>query len=390
MRTSKKITKGIDATRKKHGYKCYYVSVDRKKRYFETLAERDQVFSREVALNELGIGHVEVTTADRADLNKMVELAKERSESLLDIFKVGLANLPNRNKSVADARNEFVAIKESAVAAGALKKQSLKQQRVAVDNMISEMGITSFSQLTNPGFELWLKGRGMSPKGLHSFSKAIGVFLNWCSADARGYLKKSPLSDVEIPEPSTKRITFNVDQMRRVFVAATRSYPQLVPLLALEWFAGIRPETAEHVTYENIDRRAKIIRLEVGKFDQGEVEFVERIPKALWEWIPKGGVGRVAPANCKHLITSFHKALGYGNGNPWPNDVARRTFISHFAALRGSVEKAAEAANHRGKSTTLKYYRRRVSKSDGVEYFETTPALIAKELKKSEALARVA
>lgn len=385
VRTAKKITKGIDTTRKKRGYKCYYVSIDRKKKYFATPAERDRVYSREIAMNELGIGHVEVTTSNQAELKKMVELSKGRSETLLEIFKVGLAALPNKKITPSEARDEFIKHKEAAVAAGALKSNSLKQQRIAVDNMLEEFKPLSFAQIKNPEFETWLRGRKMSARGLYTFSKAIGVFLNWCAAAPRGYLKKSPLAELEIAEPAPKRVIFTVEQMRRVFIVATQEFPDMVPLLALEWFAGIRPETAEQVTYENIDRKAKLIRLEVGKFDQGDAEFVEKIPLTLWQWLPKDGEGRVAPLNIKHRITHLHKALGYEGKNTWPQDVARRTFISHFAALRGSVEKAAEVANHRSKSTTLKHYRRRVPKKEGVAYFETTPELIAAETQKAAA-----
>ena len=78
----------------------------------------------------------------------------------------------------------------------------------------------------------------------------------------------------------------------------------------------------------------------MGKFAQGEVKYVERIPETLWAWLPEKKSGPIAPKWVKHWLTEFHKDLGY-RGNEWPCDVARHSLASHYAALSGSVETMA-------------------------------------------------
>ena len=113
----------------------------------------------------------------------------------------------------------------------------------------------------------------------------------------------------------------------------------------------------------------------MGKFAQGEVKYVERIPETLWAWLPEKKSGPIAPKWVKHWLTEFHKDLGY-RGNEWPCDVARHSLASHYAALSGSVETVAAAINHKDSSTTLKYCLRRVSPDAGKAYFQILPKAI--------------
>jgi integrase len=123
----------------------------------------------------------------------------------------------------------------------------------------------------------------------------------------------------------------------------------------------------------DFDRKEKVITLRVGKFAQGDTEFVERIPDSLWRWLPKTKSGPIAPPRVRLRLRAFRAALGYTLKNPWPKDVARHTFASHFAAKAGSLDAVAFALNHRGPSTTLKYYRKRVPQAAGEAYFSILP-----------------
>lgn len=366
----RKIARGIDKFRLDIGHSAFYLSIERRKRYFRTAEERDDAYERAITLRKLGYDNAAVTVREEVALTEMKKLAAGRSETLLEIFKAGLASMPDRSALLEDAIKRFFDEKDAAVKANAMKKRSFNQQRSVVNLLQRETGIKFVREIKNPEFESWLRGRGMSPKGLHSFGKALGVFLNWCVK--KKYLIESPLSEINIPEPPPKRSIFTTMELKALLDLAARNFPALVPLLSLQWFAGIRPETAERLDYGDIDRDQRLIRLRVGKFAQGDVQFVERIPDALWHWLPNRKAGPVAPPNCKHLVSRLHQQAGYGGGK-WPQDVARHTFVSHFASLNGSLEAVAYAINHKQSSTTLRYYRRRVSLAEAKAYFALRP-----------------
>lgn len=366
------LSKGIDGWRKKKGYACYYLSINRRKSYFADAGDRDDAYNREAALRGLNIsdGFAEaVSPRDHLDLAEMRKLMAGRPESIHEVFKVGLDRLPKHTMKLVAARDEFIEEKERAVKAGALKQRSCNQQRHAVDAMVREARFDLTSDIRNPAFKNWIHGRGLSAKGLHSFGKAIGVFLNWLVF--KKYLGESPLAEFEIPEPPPKRTIFTVKQVTRVFAIAQSEFPDLVPVLAVMFFAGVRPETAVLLNYESFDRKDKVIRLDVGKFEQGDTKFVERFPDLLWAWLPKGRKGPLAPINCDHRLKAFHaRVVDALKLEEWPQDVARHTFASHFVALTGSLEALAFTINHSRPATSLKYYRKRLPERDGIAYFK--------------------
>lgn len=376
MNPAKELSKGACSWRRRRGFSYYYVSVDRRKKYFANTEERDAYYDTQAASHVLNAsistGARIVNASDHFDLAAVKGLIPAgTSQSLYEIVRAGLSVLPIYEVSVEDARADFLAEKKRAVDAKALKQCTLDQLTYATDALLRSGRFSSMATVRNPAFKLWFDARPLSPKGRHSAAKALGVFLNW--AVRRKMLTENPLKELAIPEPPPKRTVFSVAEVRKLMRIAQKEFPDLVVLQAVMWFAGVRPETAERLDYSDFDRSEKVIRLRVGKFEQGEVEFVERIPDAVWRWLPKKNAGPIVQANYKHRLTAFHRRLGYSRAVPWPQDVARHTFASHFAAQSGSLDAVAFALNHKSNSTTLRFYRQRVRKQDGVSYFKLLP-----------------
>ena len=220
-----------------------------------------------------------------------------------------------------------------------------------------------------------------SPAGRWSFSKALWVFLNWLVHQR--YLRQSPLKQLNIPQPRPKRVAFAFEQARTVLAVAVVEFPELIPLLGVEWFAAVRPETAQKLDYADFIRNEKAIRLREGKHAQGDVEFVEGFHEVAWEWIPNRKSGPIAPMGFKAKLEALHHRLGFTKGNPWPQDVARRTALSHLISLTGSLERGARVALHSSPSTTLRFFRRRFPKTQAAAYYRLTPSAPRAFYKKS-------
>jgi integrase len=379
MLAPKKLSKGVDSTRRARGYSCFYVSLDRKKQYFPTEEERDAFYDAHVATNLLN-GAIDpgvaprhlVQARDHYELGIIKQMIPaDVILSPTELVRLALTIVPKASATAEEARADFLAEKKRAVEARSLKQCTLDQLTYATDALLRCGKFATMASVRNPAFKSWFDGRPLSPKGRHSAAKALGVFLNW--AVKKRLLVENPLKDMEIPEPPAKRAVFTVAEVRNLMKIAQEEFPDLLVLQAVMWFAGVRPETAERLDFADFDRREKVIRLRVGKFNQGEVEFVERIPEAVWRWLPKTKAGAIIQANHKHRLTAFHRRLGYSEARPWPQDVARHTFASHFAAQSGSLDAVAFALNHKRNSTTLKFYRQRVRKQDGVSYFKILP-----------------
>ena len=76
----------------------------------------------------------------------------------------------------------------------------------------------------------------------------------WSFSIKRGWATVNPLKHLErshIPKP--KIHILSAKQLRRLFVATIRLHPELVPLVAIEVFAGVRPIESEKILWENVD-----------------------------------------------------------------------------------------------------------------------------------------
>lgn len=213
-----------------------------------------------------------------------------------------------------------------------------------------------------------------------------GIRENWCS--------ENPALKVEtLDEDAPKVAILTAKQIRRLFTAALRLHPELVPLLAIETFAGVRPVEASKVTWKDLDREdAKNqllhIRSEVAK--TRKERFIVLHPQcAAWlDWHrQRGGAveGFLCPIRGEERPPRKNQRKKFGREGadvptalrdalreirerakvtPWPQDCLRHTFAS-VAIKSGWRDKGGTCSDlgHTIESTLEKHYRRDMRKS---------------------------
>jgi integrase len=222
-----------------------------------------------------------------------------------------------------------------------------------------------------------------------------GIRENWCS--------ENPALKVEtLDEDASQVEILNAKQVRRLFTAAIRLRPELVPLLAIETFAGVRPVEASKVTWEDLDRedaRNQVlhVRSEVAK--TRKERFIVLHPQcAAWlDWHrERGGAiegflcpirGEENPRKSKRkkfgregaeISTALRDALREirerAKITPWPQDCLRHTFAS-VAIKSGWRDKGGTCSDlgHTIESTFEKHYRRDMRKSAAEAILKVAP-----------------
>lgn len=202
-----KVTVGFDKAKASIGRAAYYMAIDRRKRYFETEEERDKAALTQEAMHEFGVGRITISVKEQVELREMKRLHGSRPQSLLDIYKLGLATLPQDDVPLKDLARQFKVMKEAQVKAGALKKNSCGQQLDALNALMKRFGEGLASDLRNPAFEEWLMSLPHSPAGRWSFSKALGVFLNWAVDKKKALKESTPLSTFAEPPSALIAVT---------------------------------------------------------------------------------------------------------------------------------------------------------------------------------------
>ena len=92
----------------------------------------------------------------------------------------------------------------------------------------------------------------LPPVARNSTRDRLSVVFNF--AIKRGWAVENPVAKTEKSiTPPPPKTTLSAKQIRRLFVKAIRIKPDLVPMLAIEFFAGVRPKEATRILWADLD-----------------------------------------------------------------------------------------------------------------------------------------
>lgn len=260
--------------------------------------------------------------------------------------------------SVLDAVNDFLVSK----ARSGRSDRYLGQIRSSLGHFCASFGRQAVDTITPQDVERWLTRPEWSPRTRRNYLVDVATLCNWLVR--RGALARSPCAGVEKPviEAAAPGI-HTPDQVRQVLTAAATD-ADVRRVLALQYFAGIRPEEAQ--------------RLEESNFLPGYVEVgaqqsktrrrrLVKIGPTLRAWLAVGG---------RLPVTNFRKrwqAVRRLAGVPWSHDVTRHTFASYHLALTGSADATAHELGHESAAMLFRHYRAVVTREAAQAFFGLRP-----------------
>jgi integrase len=197
-----------------------------------------------------------------------------------------------------------------------------------------------------------------------------------------GYLKEVPIRRNDFAEIKRSEIdVLPVAKIRRLLEAALIHDPELLPLLLIETFCGVRPEEAVRVLWSDIDllRGRLTIRAAISK--TGTARPIELAPCAL-AWFERCAAQAGAAPICAdsewQLRTRMRKMryhAGYrGAGAKWTPGSLRDAFCSYHLAHYGSIDRLLTESGHTNLRTTKDHYLGLVSKEEAAEFWNLFPS----------------
>jgi integrase len=202
----------------------------------------------------------------------------------------------------------------------------------------------------------------------------------WSFSIKRGWATFNPLRNLErhhVPKPRIHILT--AKQLRRLFVAAIRLHPELVPLISIATFAGVRPLESEKLSWDNVDLQDAILTIPdpIAKTRIGR--HIEMHP-TLIEWLvwhrSSGGVtqGRICPHPHMTLRRYLRKIRCRAGLNPWHQDVLRHVFASaSLASDWRDIGKLCLELGHSSQKMLHRHYARSMKRKDAVAVFSVKP-----------------
>jgi integrase len=170
-----------------------------------------------------------------------------------------------------------------------------------------------------------------------------------------------------------------VAKIRRLFEAALIHDPELLPLLLIETFCGVRPEEAVRVLWSDIDllRGRLTIRAAISK--TGTARHIELAPCASAWFEQCAGEAGTAPTIADsewRLRTRMRKVryqAGYRGAAKWIPGSLRDAFCSYHLAYYGSIDRMITEAGHTDLRTTKDHYLGLVTKEAAAEFWNLFP-----------------
>ncbi len=154
----------------------------------------------------------------------------------------------------------------------------------------------------------------------------------------RGYLTKNPAAAVEMPRREWKAPGIHTpEQVQQVLEAARSVDVDVMRLLAVQYFAGLRPAEAARITEADILPGFVQVSGEAAKTRQRRLVTIH---PALRAWLDLGGKLPVL-----NRVRRYYR-VRYVAGVPWSHDVTRHSFVSyHLAEWRSAAQTALEAGH---------------------------------------------
>lgn len=234
----------------------------------------------------------------------------------------------------------------------------------------------------------------LPPVARNSTRDRLNALFNF--AIKRGWAIENPVAKTEKSiTPPPPKTTLTAKQIRRLFVKAIRLRPELVPMLAIEFFAGVRPTEATRIRWANLDFEEGMGVLEVpaasvkSRVEKQEARFIELHPtcRAWLDWARANAQPDLKKHICPYpeitLRRYLRKIRKAAKIEPWPQDCARHTFASvALAAKWREIGSLLEELGHTSARMLKKHYRRALRRGPAEAVFAVLPP---KKIRKQKA-----
>src|SRR4029077_18656406 len=163
----------------------------------------------------------------------------------------------------------------------------------------ADFGELKITGITAEELDNWLRALPGSPKSRANYRANVGVLFS--CAERRRMIDKNPILHTARPKLVDKPPEiFTVDELHALLNAASTRAPDVVPMLAIAAFAGIRDAEIKRLDWPEVDQKRGHIEVKSHKAKSARRRIVEMQPN-LHEWLrPYAEMkGAVVPVNSR-------------------------------------------------------------------------------------------
>jgi integrase len=216
----------------------------------------------------------------------------------------------------------------------------------------------------------WLRALPGSPKTRTNFRANIGVLFSY--AAHRRMIDFNPVLHTAKPKlPDNPPEIFTVEELRALLEAANRVAVDVVPMLTIGAFAGLRDAEIKRLDWSEINLARGFIEVKGSKAKSARRRIVP-IQQNLAAWLrPYNGMkGRLVPEGYRSSLDRVRKAAELAR---WPNNGLRHSYSSYRLAAIHDAPRVASELGHTSPTMLYGTYRELVLPEDAEQYWKLIP-----------------
>lgn len=285
--------------------------------------------------------------------------------------------------SVAEGTEAFLAYKQSRVGTRQLDDLRSRLRRFA-----ETFGTRAVRSITTAEVEEWLESLRsrkslnevtvrplLAPLSRNHYRAALHSFFAYGTAPARGWGDRNPLADLEPERVETSDPeAYSPEDAAKLMQTALDSKPELVPVLALGLFCGLRVSEAQQIDLGKLTKDTREFRT---PGDRKTGPRMAPLTEAARAWLAaqkrtKGKASQLEERKLYYVMQEVFELAGVEQITNGP----RHSFISYRTAEIRDVARVADECGN-SVSTIKKYYRQIVTSEAAEKFFAIRPEMKA-------------
>lgn len=347
------------------------------RKFFRTRAEAEAERMRQLTLRERGgreaiglpLNELSTIVEARKKLAKYGKGFADAARHYLDY----LERIERCNITVAQLIDELLEAKRK----DCRSTIYLKDLRHRLSTFARDFGSRPIAGVAVDELDDWLRNLDGSPKTRANFRGIISVLFGY--AERRRMIEANPVARTGRPKLVDKAPEiFSVDELQGLLDAALATEPDVVPMLALGAFAGLRDAEIKRLHWNEIDLCRGFVEVKANKAKTARRRIIPIQPNLAGWLAPYGSsVGNVVPPNARKKLDAVRSVAGLKH---WSQNGLRHSFASYRLAATSNAAAVAAELGHSTSQMLYSTYRELVLPEEAERYWRIAPAQAAENV----------
>jgi len=340
--------------------------------FFKTRAEADAERLRQLTtLERHGREAIALPQQELSDFITARKKLAEYGETIVDALKFRVDHLERVRRCKITVAELAVEVVEAKRKDGRSAKY-VNDLRLKLKRFCQDFGDRPIAAVGVGEIDKWLRDLDCQPKSRAQYRANIGVLFS--HAERLGMIDRNPVLRTAKPKlVDAPPEIFAVDELRALLETANRETPEVLPMLTIGAFAGLRDAEIKRLDWSEVDLARGYIEVKAAKAKSARRRIIPiQLNLAAWLAPYSGKKGMVVPVNARKKLDTVRKAAGLAR---WPKNGLRHSFASYRLAAIHDAPRVASELGHMSPQMLYSTYREVVLPEEAERYWNIAPAV---------------